>query len=442
MSMETVTRLRTQLPGLEIGGALPAVADLQARALDLHLRQPMPDAKDEEWRYTPLRALREGTFALGSTAPAEAVPLAGLDQVRLTFVNGVYEAGLSTGSAEGLEVMPLETALADPAIASKLGQLAALEERAFHVSAHRGSLRRPALGALAALNTAAFRSGAFLRVAKGARIAPVVHLAFLSTGADGPTAVNFPRTLVLADEGCRFELLETYASIGDGPAYTNAVTEVFAGPGAHLEHVKLQIENEATLHTGHTEVLQERDSTYLGFAVTYGGHTTRNDLNVFLNGQNLHSRIDGVVCLDGHQHADNHTRLDHAHPNCDSFEVYKHVLAGRSTAVFNGKIFVHQDAQKTDAKQTNQALLLSRDATMDTKPQLEIFADDVKCTHGATVGQLRQDALFYLRSRGLGEAQARAILVYAFAAEVLEKIRHEGIREALEAMLYAKLGVE
>lgn len=443
--METLNMPNTLLRGLELARPLPEIELLQEDALSNHVAQGLPHARDEEWKYTPLRALGEETFALGAQAHVEprVVPLSDLDQVRLVFVNGVLAPELSSGSAEGLAIEPLEKAMADATVRDALGRLATLEGSTYEVAAHLGSLRKPPIGSLAALNTGAFRSGACVRIAKNARIAPVIHLSFISAGGGGgETTASFPRVLVIADEGSEAEILESYASAGDAPAFTNAVTEVYVGPNAHIEHVKLQVENAHTTHVGLSEVLQERDSTYLGFTVTYGGQTTRNDLNVFLNGENLHCRIDGVVCIDDRQHVDNHTRLDHAEPNCDSFEVYKHVLAGHSTAVFNGKIFVHQDAQKTDAKQTNQALLLSRDATMNTKPQLEIFADDVKCTHGATVGQLRQDAMFYLRSRGIGQEQARAILVYAFAAEVLEKIRHAGIREALEAMLYAKLGVE
>lgn len=444
MSMETLKKSPTLLRGLELGSPMEAIEELQSAAVRLHTGAGLPNSKDEEWKYTPLRHLGEEAFVLGGATEAgsEAMPLGNLDQVRLAFVNGVYMPELSLGSANGLSITPLEEALADHDVRKAVGALANLEGRTYEVAAHLGKLSKASVGSLAALNTAAFRSGACVRIAKDAKIVPIIHLAFISTGADGPVAASFPRVLVVAEDGSDAEILESYASAGDAPAFTDAVTEVFIGANAQIEHVKLQVENSHTTHVGLTEVLQERDSTYLGFAVTFGGQTTRNDLNVFLNGAGLHCRIDGVVCVDGRQHVDNHTRLDHAYPNCDSFEVYKHVLAGHSTAVFNGKIFVHQDAQKTDAKQTNQALLLSREATMNTKPQLEIFADDVKCTHGATVGQLRQDAMFYLRSRGIGLEQARAILVYAFAAEVLEKIRHEGIRDALEAMLYAKLGVE
>lgn len=373
----------------------------------------IPTTKDEEWKYTSLRELAEESFVPGESQPASSEPYRYASKaIRVTLVNGAWipDAG---PLPDGLEIRLVEEG--DRA----LGSLIDLDSHPF-----------------AALNSAVFESALLVRIARNAVIERPIEIVHLTT--EGACAA--PRLLVLAEEGSQATLVETYASIGEGASFSNAVVEVFVAPNAQIEHVKVQRENLNAFHIALTRAKQSRDSTYRHFSVTYGGHLTRNDLEVFLDGPNLHCRLDGIYVLGGDQLADNHTRLDHAYPHCDSFEVYKGVLDGRSRGVFNGKIFVHQDAQKTDAKQTNQAILLSPEATIDTKPQLEIFADDVKCTHGATVGQMREDALFYLRSRGIPAGQARALLVYAFAAEVLEKIECEPVREELERLLFEKLG--
>jgi len=264
-----------------------------------------------------------------------------------------------------------------------------------------------------------------------------VHIVFL-TKADQAGFVTHPRVLVEVGENAQVKVIESYVGL-TGSYFTNAVTEVFVEANGVAEHVRVQDETDEAFHIATSAVHQEADSTYTSYSVQFGGRVGRVDVNLWLNGEHTESRLDGVYVAHGEQVLDNKTRIDHAKANCHSFEVYKGILMGRSTGVFNGKIFVYEDAQKTDAKQTNQALLLSPTATINTKPQLEIFADDVKCTHGATVGQLREDALFYLRSRGIPLEEARALLTYAFASEVLERITVEPVRVGLEQLLYEKL---
>jgi Fe-S cluster assembly protein SufD len=247
---------------------------------------------------------------------------------------------------------------------------------------------------------------------------------------------SHPRVWIELAPGARAAVIESHA--GDGVSFVNSVSEIHLQEHAALEHVRIQTRSETVFDFGWTEVWQEAGSDLRSTNAAFGGKLARNDLNVFLNGENCHCLMNGAYFAAGEQVIDNHTRLDHAKPNCNSFELYKGILAGRSTGVFNGKIFVHQDAQKTDAKQTNQALLLSKQATVNTKPQLEIFADDVKCTHGATVGQLREDAMFYLRARGIPEKQAKAILVQAFVGEVFENVQCEPVRESLQNLLLTK----
>lgn len=437
MSAEVIEKPAASFLDLEFDETpFPRLANLRRRAWDLAVSLGLPTTKDEEWKYTDLRGigpLRKAAAAEPEACAVEAASFPDMDAWRVVFVDGRWSRELSSPIDEpGLEVGPL--ADAGDGLAG-VGTIARLEAERFPVTAHLGVLKKDPVHALAALNTATFVDGTAVRVRRNSVLSKPIHLIFVATGG-----YSAPRLLVEIEEGAQAKLVETYISLGDAEAVTNAVAEVSVGPNAHLEHVKVQAQSLASRHVALTEARQQADSTYLHFNVGFGAMLARNDVNVFLDGSNLHCRLDGVVALDGDQHHDNHTRLDHAKPFCDSFEVYKHVLDGSSTAVFNGKIFVHQDAQKTDAKQTNQTLLLSPTATIDTKPQLEIFADDVKCTHGATVGRVRDDAMFYLRARGVPEAQARALLVYAFAAEVLEKISIEPLRVALEATLFEKLG--
>jgi Fe-S cluster assembly protein SufD len=227
--------------------------------------------------------------------------------------------------------------------------------------------------------------------------------------------------------------------VQEGIYFSNSVTEITLGENAVLDHYLVQRESRAAFHVATQQVYQSRSSTFASHAIQLGGDLVRNDINAVLDGEGIECTLNGLYVAGGRQHTDTHTAIDHAKPHCNSHELYKGILDGRSTGVFNGKIFVRQDAQKTDAKQTNQNLLLSDDATINTKPQLEIFADDVRCTHGATVGQLDRDALFYLRSRGLSAEDAQALLTYAFASDILGRIRVEPLRTELESLLFTRL---
>jgi Fe-S cluster assembly protein SufD len=243
----------------------------------------------------------------------------------------------------------------------------------------------------------------------------------------------------VAGENSRATIAEQYGSV-DGTSYlTNSVTEMVVGPNAVIEHDRLQQEHEQAFHIGTMHVRQESGSVFTSNAINLGGSLVRNTITVVLNGRHIESTLNGLSLGTGTQLVDNHTMIDHANPDCASHELYKSILDGHSRGVFNGKIFVRKDAQKTDAKQTNKTLLLSDEATIDTKPQLEIFADDVKCTHGATVGQLDEEQVFYLRSRGIDEIDARDILTYAFAADVVERIHLDSLKRRLEGLLHARL---
>jgi Fe-S cluster assembly protein SufD len=285
------------------------------------------------------------------------------------------------------------------------------------------------------LNTANLADCAFLHVPKGVEVEPLIRLDFPSPKA---SELSHPRVLIVLEEGARAKILEAYP--GQARGYLrNPTTEVVLGRSASLGHVRVQTESESAFHLGTLAVWQGADSNYASTVVSFGGSIARLDVQAWVGGEHCETTLNGIYVAGGEQLLDHHTRIDHAVPNCHSFEVYKGILGGKATGVFNGKIFVYEDAQKTDAKQTNQAMLLSKTASINTKPQLEIFADDVKCTHGATVGQLREDALFYLRSRGIPEREAQSLLIYAFAAEVLEQIGDEEVRKLTEDGLYEKL---
>jgi Fe-S cluster assembly protein SufD len=254
-------------------------------------------------------------------------------------------------------------------------------------------------------------------------------------------SVTHPRNLIVVEAGARASVIESYVTLAPAGTYwTNAVTEVVAGANSWLEHTRIQRESERAYHIGSTHVDQDRDSHYRSFSMAMGGALARHNLHVRLNGENVEALMYGLYLTRGEQLVDNHTVIYHDQPNCRSWEVYKGVLDGRSRAVFNGKVFVRPEAQKTDAKQTNRNLLLSDTAKVNTKPQLEIFADDVKCTHGATVGRLDDVALFYARSRGVPAAEAQRLLTYAFAAEVIEEVALEPVRDELERLVRERLG--
>jgi Fe-S cluster assembly protein SufD len=397
----------------------------------------VPTTRDEEFKYLPLHPLSDTEFvhAYGATVNSpeiEILPLGKTDAITLTFVNGEYAPELTnpSGLPAGAIVMSLRDALEEHAdlVMQHLGKVATLENRLGSTNDER----------FVWLNGAYLGEGAFIFVPKGVVVEIPIHLRFVNRADHGPFAAH-PRVLIVLEENAQAKVVESHSYLGGGTYFVNVVDEVHVGENAILEHVKFQNEGPEAIHIANLYAHQESGSTYTSTQVCVGGAISRADVNAFVDGEHCETWLNGAYFGVRDQIMDNHTRIDHAKPNCHSFEVYKGILDDTSVGVFNGKIFVYEDAQKTDAKQTNQALLLSRTATINTKPQLEIFADDVKCTHGATVGQIREDALFYLRSRGIPEADARKLLVYAFVAEVLEKISIDEVREGLEKFLFERL---
>jgi Fe-S cluster assembly protein SufD len=408
------------------------VHQLRMAGLEMFKAKGFPTLRDEEWRHTRVRPIAATTFTPVLQAKPESVTVGRIlertfddgDCRRLVFVDGHFAPELSRIGElpEGILLGSLKDALADhpDLIEPYLGQSDAVERHTF-----------------AALNTAFLRDGALVFIQGNVTIEDPVHIVFASTG-DGEATVSHPRTLVVAGDNSRLNIVESFIGTQDsaGTYFTNAVSEFFCGENAEINHCKLQRESSRAYHVATQQIKVELNGRFASENISLGGGLVRNDADAVLDGEGIDCRMDGLYLATHRQHVDNHTFIRHAKPHCHSFEAYKGILDGKSRGVFNGKIYVDPDAQKTDAKQSNSCLLLSEDARINTNPQLEIFADDVKCTHGATVGQLDEDAVFYLRSRGIPDEEARHMLIYAFAAELFDRIKIDQVAERLEADLY------
>jgi Fe-S cluster assembly protein SufD len=390
-----------------------------------------PTTTHEDWRFTnvaPLTRLKFKPASDGSEVAAECVQQAlfgTLPAYRLIFVNGRFVPGLSSGGElpAGVTVKNLAAAMAEDSalIERHLAQQATGEGDGF-----------------TALNNATFRDGGFLHLAAGTILEQPVHLLFISTAND-PGATSQARNLFIADDNSQATVLESYASTADSVYFTNVVTEVVAGDHTVLEHVKVQDESLLAYHIAALHAKLGRASNFASHSFALGAKLSRNNIRTHLAGEGLEAILNGLYLTRDEQLADHHMIVEHAQPNCASHEYFNGILDDKSKGVFHGRIYVHPVAQKTDAKQTNKNLLLSEHATADTKPQLEIYADDVKCTHGATVGQLNDESIFYLRSRGLAPDTARRMLIHAFAGEIIERIKHEGAREELDRVVWDRL---
>ncbi len=405
---------------------------IRESAMERFLELGFPTLRQEEWKYTKVEFARKKTFEAASpssnglTADQLAqLTFGNLECARLVFVNGHYSRELSS-------LRELSSQIRVQSLAE------ALQENPERLKPHLARYAGYQDHAFVALNTAFLQDGAFVHVPEGKRIQQPIHLLFVST-APGEATASHPRNLIVVDDNSQATILESYVGLGPGSYFTNLVTEIEVGENANLDHYKLKLEGEEAFHIATLQIHQGRSSKVRTFDVTLGGGLTRNEVNGVLDGEGAECALDGLYLASGGQHVDNHTRLEHAKPHCDSREVYKGILDGRATGVFHGRIVVQPAAQKTDSKQTNNNLLLSDDAVINTTPQLEIYADDVKCTHGATVGQLDEDALFYLRSRGIGATTARSLLIYAFATQVTEGIRVEAARAAVSEHLFSWL---
>jgi Fe-S cluster assembly protein SufD len=390
----------------------------------------IPRPTDEDWRHTNVQAV--AAFAATLSAPSsasqatlDAFPLAVTLPCRAVLFNGRYDASLSdvTGLPAGMRVTSLAFALrtSPELLEPHLGRAAAFDNAPF-----------------VALNTALFSDGVVVTVDADVEATLPLHIVHVATPGKDP-ATSHPRTLVVAGSGSRVTVVESFVAFGSGEYLTNAVTEIVAGAAAHVTHVKIQSEGLDGWHVATVAGHQARGATLVSHNVSLGARVARNDIGSRLDGEGAACQLYGFYLVDGRQHVDNHTWLDHAMPHCPSWELYKGLLAGRSRAVFNGRIMVRKDAQKTDAKQSNKNLILGDEAVVSTRPQLEIFANDVKCTHGATIGRLDEESLFYLRTRGIGKDEARNVLIRAFADDVIDKIPVAAVRDVIVDGLHHRL---
>jgi Fe-S cluster assembly protein SufD len=412
------------------GGPSAWLHPMRRAALDRFAGVGFPTTHDEDWRFTNVAPIAQTLFRAPSGGPAAVTADAiapylfpELDAVRLVFVDGRFAPHLSSPpGGRGLVLQSLAGAAVDqPALERHLGRYADVHQDPF-----------------CALNTAFLEDGAYLFVPSGLVLSTPVHLLFVATAAGSPTAIH-PRVLAVTGENSQVALLEDYVSLGDGVHLTNAVTELVTGQGSVVEHYHLARESRQAFHVSRLRAEQGRGSALTTHTLLLGGGLVRRNIHPVLAGEGAECLINGLFLGNGHQHLDNFMLVEHASPHCGSRQEYKGILDDHAHGVFHGRIVVHKNAQKTDAKQTNMNLLLSEHARIDTKPQLEIYADDVKCTHGATIGQINQDAVFYLRSRGLDAEAARALLLFAFAGESLQRMKLAPVRRELERLVTAWL---
>ena len=392
-----------------------------------------PTTDEEDWKYTNVSGLARSTFRLANEEASKGLDASAVapfvyEEARrscLVFVNGEYRSDLSS-----LEAIP-------KGVVSDIASAHAGEHGEI-VRSNLGRLFSKGDDAFAALNTAFLRGGAFIHLPAGLSVDAPVQLLFLSVSSDAESA-SFPRVLIVAERDSRLDLIESYAATDESVYFTNAVVEICVGEGARVTHCKVQDESERAFHVAATRAEVGRSGAYEATTVTLGSQLSRHGIEVLLGSEGAQCRVDGLYIVGEGQHADTHSLIDHLKPHGTSRQNYKGILDGKSRAVFNGRVFVHDGAYQTDAVQSNKNLLLSTDARIDTKPQLEIYNDDVKCAHGATVGQLEEEELFYLRSRGLHTDLARNLLTYGFAEEIVEKIRYDSIRAQLDRAILNRL---
>jgi Fe-S cluster assembly protein SufD len=386
-----------------------------------------PTTHDEDWRFTNVAPVSRTAFELAGPENLDRKQLEpfGASQFasHLVFVNGRFAEELSTLPAlpKGVKIGSLGTQLKnDPA----------------GVERHLGRYLNFQRDAFAALNTALFEDGVCIEIPQGVHVEQPIYVLFVTVPGAGST-MNHPRNLIVAGENSQVTVVEDYVSLGEGTTFSNAATELVAGDNANVSHYMIVREGEAAYNFSTLRIEQGRSANVATHSLLLSGALVRNNVHPVLAGEGSECLINGLFMANGRQHMDNYMLVEHASPHCNSRQFYNGILNGKSHGVFHGRIIVHKDAQKTDAKQTNRNLLLSDDAQIDTKPQLEIYADDVKCTHGATIGQFDENALFYLRSRGLDEPSARHVLLLAFANECLDRMNSPQVREHLERLVVA-----
>jgi Fe-S cluster assembly protein SufD len=434
--MNTIETIKERYQNLQSNNGSSALTPIEQNAFHSFNTLGIPTVKNEEWKYTRISSVFNKEYAFNAENLSSNISQKDLDPIRfpgyedaneLVFVNGLYSARLSIIRSENLTVISLEEATRN-------------EYREL-VLQHLGHSSKYIKDGLNALNTAFAAEGVFIHVNKGDIVEHPVYI-YNIVDAKRANILSQPRTLIYVAQNAQVIFAETYATFGVAESFINQVTEIVVEQDALLEFYRIQNDAPHANQVNTTHIRQIGKSLVNTVTVSLDGGIVRNNLNIAMEAEYSESHFYGLYFLKGNTHVDNHTVVDNVTPHCESNELYKGVVDDSSTAVFNGKIFVQKDAQKTNAYQSNKNLLLSNDASVNTKPQLEIFADDVKCSHGCTVGQLDEEAFFYLRSRGVGEKAAKSLLIHAFAIDILEHIKPEKVREYVDRLISDRLGVE
>ena len=424
--------LSSSLPFQENTSFDNSILDIKDQAIKVFETEGFPSKKDENWKYTSLNSVTKPDYSLVSHAD-DAIEfkdvkqyfLNDIDTFKIVFIDGVYSSYLSETTHDGVDVCLLSSALTKP----KFKQVIDVY---FNKIAKKESLT--------ALNTAFAKEGAYIYVPKSRAVNKPIQIVHLSTGSEANLMLQ-PRNLIVAEENAEVQVIERHQSLSSNAVFTNSVTEIYAGKHARVDYYKIQNDKENASLIDNTHIDQQESSEVSVHTFSFGGKLTRNNLNYYQNGEHINSILKGVTIIEDKQHVDHNTLVHHRQPNCESHQDYKGIFDDRATGVFNGKVVVDDIAQKINAYQSNNNILVSDKASINSKPQLEIFADDVRCSHGCTIGQLDEDALFYMRTRGIGKKEGRALLMYAFANNVLESVKIPQLKARITNLIAEKLGV-
>ena len=407
--------------------------DIRTSAIKNFEKKGFPTKKEEAWKYTSLNAILKNDFSVFAKndnaiqfADVKKYFLNDVDTYKVIFVDGKFSSYLSSTTHDGLDVCLMSSALTKPKYKMVIDEY-------FNKIANSED-------SLTSLNTAFSMEGAYVHVPKSKVVEKPIEIIYFSTGSEAALMTQ-PRNLIVVGENAHVQIVERHQSLNDNPVLTNSVTEVFAQKRAIVDYYKIQNDLQTANLIDNTYIAQKQDSHASVHTFSFGGNITRNNLNFYHQGEHIDSTLKGITIIGDKQHVDHYTLVQHATPNCESHQNYKTILDGSSTGVFNGKIYVEKEAQKTNAFQQNNNILLSDKATVNAKPQLEIFADDVKCSHGCTIGQLDENAMFYMQQRGIGKKEAKALLMYAFTSEVTNSVKIPELRAKIARIIADKLGV-
>ncbi|MFK5981812.1 MAG: Fe-S cluster assembly protein SufD [Flavobacteriaceae bacterium] len=408
------------------------VHEIRNKAIHTFEEKGFPTKKEEDWKYTSLKPLLNTDYCIfpkseNAVEFKEVRPyfLHDIDTYKIVFIDGIYSSFLSETTHDGLDVCLLSAALSKP-------KYKAIIEAYYNKIATKDSIT--------SLNTAFAKEGAYINIPKNKEVNKPIEIINFSTGNEAAVMLQ-PRNLIVVGENAHVQIIERHQSLTNNAVFTNSVTEIIAEKRAYVDYYKIQNDRENASLIDNTFINQERDSNCNVHTFSLGGKLTRNNLSFYQNGEHCDSTLKGVTILQEKQHVDHNTLVHHISPNCESHQDYKGLYADESTGIFNGKVVVDREAQKINAFQQNNNILIDDNATVNAKPQLEIFADDVKCSHGCTIGQFDEDALFYMRSRGIAQKEAQALLMYAFANTVLETVKIPELKNRINKLIAQKIGV-